>query len=1032
MVCLALASVISLTLCCASARAADKPSPVSFDEHIRPLLEKHCTRCHGSGKQRAGLRLDRRPAAAFDDGIITPGRPDKSTLYLLLVTGDADDRMPQDAPALMPDEAALVSRWIAEGAPWPAHDPDDKATTHWAYQAPVLPTLPALDDPWINNPIDAFVREVMRAKGLRPSSRAEPEVLMRRVSLDLTGLPPSPDEIDAFTQDASPDAWERLVKRLLASPQYGERWARPWLDLARYGDSNGYEKDRLRSMWMFRDWVIESLNANMPFDRFTIEQLAGDMLPNATTAQKIASGFHANTLLNEEGGVDPLEARFEVMVDRTNTTASVWMGSTLGCAQCHNHKYDPFSARDYYRFLAFFDNTETITTGDFAGNGRPMGDPKLLVPNEAQARALQQLSRALQDAQRQLDTDTPAVVSERAAWMQSALGQARAWKTVEEVRGQSAHGARFSLRPDRAVLVSGPSSPTDDYTLRVSSPAKRVTALQIEVLPDASLPEGGPGRAPNGSFMISRLRVFAAPRGRPAERVEVRLARAIDSVANKTSPAEDMLDDDPHTGWSIGAQMGTAQLAAVEFATPLFFDDGVELTVTLEHQSIHPEHTLGCFRLSVSENAEALVFLGMPAEVRTFVQKPAARAADAPAAVAAFHRSVSKVLAPVRERIESLGRSIEALGIPSTLVMKEKAGPAPPSTPFRDKGAFTSPGEPLAAGTPAVLPPMNPALPRNRLGLAQWLASRDNPLIARVTMNRMWETLFGRGLVETAEDFGTQGSPPSHPKLLDWLAVTFMDKGWDAKAMLELIVSSATYQQSARTSPRLQALDPYNVYLARGPRFRVEAEMVRDIALAASGLLSLKRGGPSVFPPQPEGVWEIPYNDAVDSPRWTTASGEDRFRRGVYTFIRRSATYPVLTTFDGNSRQVCTVRRIRTNTPLQALTLLNDQAFLEMARGLSERMAKEAGSHPTARLQHGHRLATGRRASAKTLGILTTWLHNEEKRFARAGAVALLEQTRAGSRSAEDAARVGAPHEQAAWTLVANVLLNMDATQTKE
>ncbi|MDX2022677.1 MAG: PSD1 and planctomycete cytochrome C domain-containing protein [Deltaproteobacteria bacterium] len=1008
--------------------------PLDFKTAIEPIFEARCWSCHGADAQRGGMRLDVRSQALYDDGVIVPGKPEASSLFRLLVAEDPLDRMPREAPALPADEIERIKRWIEQGAPWPtdaARTPSAKM--HWAYVPPTLPPLPKVRRAgWIQTPIDAFVLARLEQAHLSPSRPADRETLIRRVTLDLIGLPPSLAEIDAFLKDRTANAFERVVDRLLASPHYGERWARPWLDLARYADSNGYEKDRLRSIWMYRDWVVASMNANLPFDQFTIEQIAGDLLPGATVQQQIATGFHANTLLNEEGGVDPLEARFEVMVDRVSTTAAVWLGSTLGCAQCHNHKFDPFSARDFFRFMAFFDNTQTITTGDFAGNGRPMGDPKLLVPNEAQARELARLERQMEDVRTRLRQDTPQLTAERQRWMQTTKDWASAWHVLEQVEGRSSRGTRFTKRADHALLATGNVAQTDRYQITATSLWDGpVHGLKLEVLPDPSLPQHGPGRAPNGSFMISRLRVFAAPRKQPQAWQPVPLDEPVDSVGNKTSLARDMLDDDPQTGWSIGTDMGKANLAAVRFVAPVSHAGGSVFRIEIEQESIHPEHLLGCFRLSISTKREAIDFLKLAAPVRAYFDQQPGQ--PVPPVVVEHHREMATTLRPLRERLAALEKEVDSLNVPSTLVIRESPGTATPRTRFREKGAYTSPGDWVEAATPAILPPLPSGVRADRLALARWLVSRQNPLTARVAVNRAWETFFGRGLVETAEDFGTQGAAPSHPELLDWLAVTFMDGGWDQKAMHKLIVMSATYQQSSVATPTLLKKDPANVLLARSPRFRVEAEMLRDISLAVSGHLSIKRGGPSVFPPQPDGVWEIPYNDNPDAPRWATAAGPDRFRRGLYTFLRRSATYPLLTTFDGSSRQTCTVRRIRTNTPLQALNLLNDKAFLELARGLSERMAAEGGPSLTQRLAHGFRLATGHHARPRELRELLRLYHAERARFVTVGgAQALLLDTQAGSHGPTSAAAVGSIEDQAALLLIANVLLNLDATLSKE
>ncbi len=1021
-------------------------APPDFERDIKPILEAHCTGCHGAAKQKAGLRLDVRKASLFDEGTLTAGQPDKSELYKLLVSKDDKERMPQDAPALAPEKIALVRAWIEAGAAWPETVATGQPATnlHWAYVKPKRPTPPPITvKAWrgARNPIDAFVAARLEKAGLAPSPPAAPEILLRRVYLDLTGLPPAPADTDAFvaaTRTLGTDkAFARVVEQLLASPRYGERWARVWLDLARYADSNGFEKDNLRSMWPYRDWVVRAFNRDLPFDQFTIEQIAGDMLPNATVDQQIASGFNANTMLNEEGGVDANEARFEVMVDRVNTTTSVWLGSTMGCAQCHNHKYDPFSQKDYYRMMAFFNNGVTYK-GNTDGNGQPLHDPTLLVPDAKQQKALQALERAIAEQKKIIEGDTPALAEAEAAWVAEKRALGTGLKVITGVRSKTESGARLTARADGALVASGKNASNDSYEIVARLAPGAIAALRLEVLPDPSLPEKGPGRAPNGQFMLSRVRVFAAPAADPGKKLAVELFDPIDTVVNGTAKIAGVLDEDPETGWAPGSKIGEPSAAMFKLrgkdGAPVGFPGGTVLTVVLDEKSVHPQHGLGCFRLSVSADPGATAWLGLPGRIRDAITTPdSARSADDAAELTRHFRTITPLLERERVEVKALGKKIEELKIPATLVLQEMPGFSRPSSFVYDRGAFVSPTEKVFANTPAILPPMPDNLPANRLGLAQWLVSKDNPLTGRVLMNRIWETYFGRGLVATMEDFGTRGELPTHPELLDFLATELYERGLSLKAMHRLIVSSATYQQDSRVSPRSLEKDPYNELLSRGPRFRVEAETIRDIALAASGLLSTKMGGPSVMPPQPEGVWDVPYNSKL---RWEDATGEDRFRRALYTFIRRSAAYPLQVTFDGTAREVCTLRRIRTNTPLQSLQLLNDPAFVEMARGLAERMAREAGNDPRARLAHGFRLVTGRKASARELTRLLSLYEQERTRFARAEAAdaagKLLAMTRAASAGEPATRKLGKPADAAAWTLVSNVLLNLDETQTKE
>ncbi len=706
--------------------------PVEFVRDIQPIFKARCLKCHDWIKRRGQLRLDS-GAHALHGGVsgkvIVPGNSRDSRLVQLITAADPEERMPQKGEPLSPEQIRLIRTWIDAGAQWPASAADATFAPHWAYQKPIRPEAPAVrQSDWVRNPIDAFVLARLERESLRPSPEAPRATLIRRVSLDLTGLPPSLAEVDAFLADPSPDAYEKVVDRLLASPHYGERWARPWLDLARYADTNGGSADSPRKMWPFRDWVIDALNRDLPFDRFTIEQLAGDLLPGATPEQQVATGFHVNAMQNDEDGLDLEEVRWEMLVDRVNTTATVWLGATLACAQCHNHKYDPFTQREYYRLLAFFDNAREVMAG---------------------------------------------------------------------------------------------------------------------------------------------------------------------------------------------------------------------------------------------------------------------------------------------------GRGVPAM------VMSERQTSKPPSTYLRIRGSFAAKGPKVEAGAPRALHPMRSEWPLNRLGLAYWLVDRENPLVARVAVNRFWGEFFGRPLVETAEDFGTQGRPPSHPELLDWLATEFVRLDFSMKAVHRVIATSATYRQASRVTPEVAEKDPENRLLARGPRFRMEAEMIRDVTLAASGLLSRKIGGPSVFPPEPDNVGFIANNRSRTG--WVTSDGEDRHRRGLYTFWRRTAPYPGLASFDAPSREVTTVRRPRTNTPLQALTALNDPAFVEAARGLARRMVREAAETPRARAAHGFRLCLARAPEPDELDQLVRAYARERDHFASA--------RQAAARLLADLApepEAGELPELAAWTVVASVLLNLDETLTKE
>jgi mono/diheme cytochrome c family protein len=1036
--------------------AASSFTPVDFARDIQPILERRCYACHGPRNSSKGLRLDLR-AGAMQGGesgpAIVPGNSEQSLIVRRILGVEGQARMPKSGDPLSNEQIALVRRWIDEGAAWPEtaasapRDPD--RSQHWAYRAPVRPSLPAVRNTgWVRTPIDRFVLARLEQEGLAPSPEATLEALVRRVSLDLIGLPPSPQEVDEVLADAAQSgadkAYARLVDRLLASPHYGERWARPWLDLARYADSQGFEKDLPRQMWKYRDWVIDALNRDMPFDRFTIEQIAGDMLPGATPDQLVASGFHRNAMTNEEGGIDPEEALYEVLVDRVNTTATVWLGSTLGCAQCHDHKYDPFTQKDYYRLMAFFANSDyQVRT---FGDGTRFIEPVIDLPTPEQEAKRKTIQAEIDRLNARMAADTPALDEEQAVWEEAMRREPSTWTVLTPRNLSATGGVRLTAAPDGSVIATGPNPGETTYTIDANPGVNPVTALRLEALPDASLPKGGPGRDPYGNFQMNGLdlqadgvklsfasikaddsaggagldtffprtlpRDSSAPRGWriDASRQDTRLPRQI--VFTLEHPAFARATTPPRAS----ARQAPASVAAAA-AEPV-------LQIHLKHQGSAVGQSLGRFRLSVTASGTPERLVELPARLRPILAiAPADRSGQQRKDLAAFFRTVAESLRPLRDQIADLQKELKALGIPTALVMRERASAERPSAYVRRRGSFMDKGEQVFAGVPAVLHSLGPDQPANRLGLAYWLVDSRNPLTARVAVNRAWEQFFGRGIVETSEDFGTQGSPPSHPELLDWLATELAGNGWRMKPLHRVIVMSATYRQSSAATPELIERDPYNRLLARGSRFRLEAETVRDAALAASGLLSRKIGGPSVFPPQPDGIWDIPYSNE----KWNTSEGEDRYRRGLYTFIRRSATYPSLITFDATSREHTTVRRVRTNTPLQALTTLNDEVFFEAAKALAVRVLRETPAPATAerRAAYAFRLVVTRAPAAAELERIVASYTRQLERFRRDAATA--------ARAINGYAAAGFDTaEEAAWALVADALLNLDEALTRQ
>jgi len=934
--------------------------------------------------------------------------------------------MPYGGPPLSENDIAAIRGWIDAGAPGPdATTPiaASKPLKHWAYMKPVRPQLPhVIDAAWCRNPIDNFILAKLEKEGLKPSPEADRATLIRRVYLDLTGLPPSPKEVDVFLSDKSPGAYEKVVDRLLASPHYGERWARPWLDLARYADSNGYEKDRRRTAWEYRDWVIRALNKDLSFRDFTIDQIAGDMLPNPTQDQLIATGFHRNSMLNQEGGIDVEEYYWYGLVDRVNTTASVWLGSTLGCAQCHNHKFDPFTQKDYYRFLAFFSNSEYKV----AGNGDHWTEePELELPTPEQAKRSTALRSEIAQLEATLDTQTPALDAAQQSWERRMQSADKQWLALHPSRIDSAGGATMKLLADNSILTAGKNPQADTYTIEAKTDLQSIRAVRLEVLPDSSLPRGGPGRDAEGNFFLSDFDVEVAPANNPQAKRHVVWSNTIADESQDGYSVKNLMGKEPGLrGWAIDTSTDTPLTRQAVFAAadPFGFPSGAVLTITMKHEMRHATRNIGHFRLSISADKDPEFIVKVPARLRPVLAIPADRRSEEQTKqLDAAYRDVAPELDETRKQIADREEQLKSLGIVTAMVMREKPGFTRPAAYIRERGSFLSKGDLVYAGVPAILNPLPRDAMPNRLGLAEWLVSDDNPLTARVAVNRFWETLFGHGIVTTSEDFGTQGDPPTHPELLDWLATEFMRDGWSMKKIQRLMVMSAAYRQSSRATQELLARDPYNDLYARGPRFRIEAEMVHDIALSVSGLLSDKMFGPSVFPYQPQGVWNIPYSDD----KWVQSEGEDRYRRAIYTFTRRSAPYPSLMTYDAPSREFCTVRRVRTNTPLQALTSLNDPFFFDAARAMAKRMIAEGGTTVAQRTTYGFRLAVSRVPSQAETDRLMSFYNQELAKYRRDERAAY---ETAGLKTGD---ATNAP-EFAAWTMLANVFLNMDETISKE
>jgi len=1001
--------------------AAESPSKsstsIDFQKEIRPLLESRCYECHGPQKQKSGLRLDRKSSAlqGGDSGkpAVLPGKSGDSILVQKITSKDPDEIMPPKGEKLSATEVALIKSWIDQGAVWP----DEMTKKHWAYVTPVRPQLPKVKNlAWCRNGIDFFVLQRLEQEKIKPAPEVDRELLIRRVSLDLIGLPPTPKEVDDFVSDKTSLAYEHLVDRLLASPHFGERWARPWLDLARYADTQGYEKDNRRTIWPYRDWVISAINQNMPFDEFTVEQIAGDLLPGAARAQKIATGFHRNTMTNTEGGTDDEEFRHEAIVDRVNTTMSVWMGTTFGCAQCHNHKYDPIATKEYYQFYAFLNNTADSDKDDEA--------PTMRVPTPEQEARVNQLREKIKSLEEQFNAETPQIVKAQSRWESATLSALTNWLVLDPSEYRSEGGATLIKTNDRSILATGKNPSNDTYTIIAAVSPLKISTIRLEVLTDPALPEKSLGRHTNGSFVLSRFEAAIASAAKPADFSPITFKSAKADYSQDGYSITNLIFGKTNAGWAVNAgdaKFRTNRTALFTLTNALTVDAGSLLKLTLRHESKWPEANLGRFRLSVTDQAKPAVVLSLPESIATLLRKSVEKRDEKDKTeLVKYFRSIAPELKPLRDRLAKLRDEESALdkAIPKTSVMVELEKPR--QTHRLIRGGFLSKGEPVSAATPAIFHPLPANQPPNRLTLARWLVDTNNPLTARVTVNRIWEQYFGIGIVETTQDFGTQGELPSNPKLLDWLATEFMREQWDVKALHKVIVMSSTYRQGSKARPEILQRDPYNRLLARGPRVRLEAEQIRDQALAVSGLLSHKLGGPSVMPPQPDGLWQVVYS----GDKWETSKGEDAYRRGLYTFWRRSMPHPAMTTFDAPTREYCVLKRDRSDTPLQALVLLNDAEYIEAAQALAKRVLREAEPNDEKRVAYAFRLCVGRPPIRAELNRLLTLVSNERQNFSKdAEAASLLAKAKKSGQ--EDVAQL------AAWTVVGNVLLNLDETVTK-
>ncbi len=1023
---------VTVTLAPAAPAPVAAPRPVaaphaagslSYNRDVRPILAGNCFACHGPDRnnRQMGLRLDREDVAKapLPSGAtaIVAGQPEKSAVIQRLTHPDEQKRMPHVSSGkdrLSAAQIATLRRWIEEGAEW---------EPHWSYIPPARPTPPAVTrSDWPKNPVDAFVLAGIEAQGVAPSAEASHGELLRRLSFDLTGLPPTAEEVRSFVGDERPDAYERQAERLLASPRYGERMAVFWLDLVRYADSVGYHSDNSRMVWRYRDYLVSAFNRNLPFDRFTTEQLAGDLLPAATDEQKIASGYNRLLQTTEEGGAQPKEYRAIYLADRVRNASTVWLAGTLGCAQCHDHKFDPFLARDFYSFGAFFADVKETEVGRRSPDYLP--DPK-------QQAALDLAETEIKRLRGELEAETPERAAARAEWEKTlASRRALPWTTLEPVEASSAKGTRVMIQGnDFSIIAStshGPKPPRDTYTIRFKTEMKGVIALRLEALTFEELPRGGPGRDLSGGFVVSELEVKDG-NGRP---LGIRNASASTppDPSGRFSAAAAIDGRTDAGGWALAVADGESHRLVVELREPFGTGEETALTIVV-HQNAGDLKTLGRFKLSGTTAALPVRTEPGPEpsqEVLTVAAiTPLERTKEQSETLSSFYPRSAPELAETRAKLRAAELRKAALleGVAQSLVSVVQE---PDVVRILPRGNWLDEsGEVMTPATPRFLPKLEQAGTRaTRLDLARWLISRENPLTARVFVNRLWKLAFGQGLSRTLEDLGSQGEWPTHPELLDWLAVECMDSGWDVKHMMKTLVTSAAYRQTSKPTRELLEKDPYNRLYARQSRFRLDAEMVRDNALAVSGLLSAKMGGPSVHPYQPLGYWAY-----LNFPprEWDDATGEDQYRRGLYTWWQRTFPQPSLVAFDAPSREECAAERTRSNVPQQALALLDDPTYVEAARVFAERILRQGGSTFDARLRWAYARALARAPRPEESRILGGLLQKQRAAFRPRPA----EARRLTALGFAPAAKDLDAAELAAWTQVARAILNLPELITR-
>ena len=1014
--------------------------PINFTQQIRPLLSDACFHCHGPAKEdrQADLRLDTKEGAftATESGIpIVPGKSKESLIYERIMSKDADMQMPpaDSGKKLTAKQKELIRQWIDEGAQW---------SEHWAFIPPKKSALPKVKNgKWVQNPIDHFVLHRLEKNNLSPSKKAEKLVLLRRLYLDLTGLPPTVREIDKYLKDKSPDAYSKKVDELLKSPQYGVKWARHWLDAARYSDSDGFEKDKPRFVWNYRDWVVRSLNADMPYNQFLVEQLAGDLLQNPTQDQLIATGFLRNSMLNEEGGVDPEQFRMEAMFDRMDAIGKSVLGLTIQCAQCHNHKYDPITQEEYYQMFAFINNSHEHTAVVYS----PKEELQQVGIRYQIGKMESSLKQKMPDWQKRMN-----------AWENSARKDQTKWDVLKIANSSGSNSERYYPQADGSLLSQGyaPARFTSKFAATVEN--KKMNTIRLEALTDPNLPASGPGRGLKGLFALTEFQMFVSSAKTPEKKTRIKFIKATADFSNEDQPlsldhymskqgtsgmtgsVSYAIDDDSKTAWGIDAgavqrnQSRTAVFVAEkDFAIP----EGTRLEFQFRqthggwNSNDNQTLNIGRFRISVSDNENAVAnvvsikmrkLLAIPREKRTAAQIET---------LFSYWRTTVPEWKTENEQIAKLWKLHPEGSM--QMVMKERQQ-EPRATYFLERGDFLKRKQKISPGVPSILNSLPTEKTGGRLAFAKWVADPKSPTVARAAVNRAWQAFFGIGIVATNEDLGSQGAAPSHPKLLDWLAVDFVEQNWSLKKLHRTIVMSATYQQSSKTTAALLKKDPYNRLLAHGSRFRVDGEIVRDISLFASGLINLEMGGPGVYPPSAKFLYLPPAS--YGTKHWPSKqAGKSKYRRALYTFRYRSVPHPVLKNFDTPNGDASCVRRDRSNTPLQALTTLNEPLFLECAQALSLRVLQEGGTTDARKIRFAFRTCLTREPTKKEMKLLTDLVIAQRKRIKAKEIDAKKLMTDDSGNSAVNPPTyvVLSFDDLALWTIISRVILNLDETITK-